>query len=132
APVVPYRPDARAPWRRGDAPLVELPIAVARALRVPLIGTSIVLLPPRVRERLLAGARGRQVFNLELHGIDLLAGDQDQIPAELVARQPDLRRPLADKWRALESTLAGLAVDYQFVTLAAAAAELTHRLEPAA
>jgi hypothetical protein len=44
-------------------------------------------------------------FNLELHGIDLADADADEIPPALVARQPDLRRPLAHKLAALDETL---------------------------
>src|SRR5262249_27068870 len=43
APADPYHPDPRAPWRRGDAALVELPIAVVPWIRVPVIGTSLLL-----------------------------------------------------------------------------------------
>jgi hypothetical protein len=43
-------------------------------------------------------------FNLELHGIDLIDAEADGIPAELVARQPDLRVPLAQKLSALAET----------------------------
>src|SRR5262249_31145865 len=49
APSQPYRPDLARPWRRGQAPLVELPVAVDPWLRVPLIGTSIILLPEGLR-----------------------------------------------------------------------------------
>ena len=63
-------------------------------------------------------------FNLELHGIDLIGADEDGIPAELVAQQPDLRVSLAHKLRALEATLDRLALDYRFVPLRDVAAEV--------
>src|SRR5207249_2733154 len=110
-------PDMAAPWRRGQAPLVELPVAVAPRSRVGAIGTSIVMLPARARVWLLESMRRRAFFNLELHGIDLIDAAQDGIPAALVARQPDLRRPLAEKQRALEATLDRLALDYEFLAL---------------
>ncbi len=40
APADPYRPDPRRPWRRGQATVVELPIAVTPVLRLPAIGTA--------------------------------------------------------------------------------------------
>jgi hypothetical protein len=61
--------------------------------------------------------RARPFFNLELHGIDLIDADSDGIPAELVARQPDLRAPLVAKQRAFEATLDRLAHDYEIVPL---------------
>jgi len=112
---------ARAPHRTGNG-LVELPIAVTPALRLPVIGTSLVTAPEWVRRRLVAGGLRSPFFNLELHGIDLCDADADEIPPALIARQPDLRRPLAHKLRALEATLTSArAAGVRFVTLAEAA-----------
>jgi hypothetical protein len=122
APAVPYRPAVGAPFRRGQAPLVELPIAVTPLGRTPVIGTSLLLAPDWLRTRWLDAMRRRRFFNLELHGIDLIDADLDGIPGELVTRQPDLRVPLARKQRALEATLDRLALDYQLVVLRDAAA----------
>jgi peptidoglycan/xylan/chitin deacetylase (PgdA/CDA1 family) len=125
APADPYRP-GKTPWRPGQAPLVELPIAVSPGLRLHAIGTSLVLLPTRLRAWLLESMRRRPFFNLELHGIDLIGADEDGIPAALVARQPDLRLPLVDKQRAFEATLDRLRPDYRFARLRDVAAEV-HR-----
>ena len=55
-------------------------------------------------------------------GIDLCDADADGIPADLVARQPDLRRPLAHKLAVFEETLsAARAAGARFATLAEAA-----------
>jgi len=105
APASPYRPSARAPWRRGRADIVELPVAVTPRMRMPAIGTSLLLAPEWLRRRLVAGMRRRGFFNLELHGIDLVDAEEDGIPGQLVARQPDLRLPLARKRAALEAVL---------------------------
>jgi peptidoglycan-N-acetylglucosamine deacetylase len=113
----PYRPDPSAPWRKGQGPVVELPIAVTRGLRLPAIGTNLLAAPGPVRVSLLDGMIGRPFFNLELHGIDLVDSDDDGIPSALVARQPDLRVPLVTKRRAFEATLDRLALDYDRVTL---------------
>lgn len=122
APRRPYRPDLRVPWRRGQASLVELPITVSPHLRVPVIGTYIVGAPDAVRVRLLESVRGESFFNFELHGIDLVGADEDGIPGELVARQPDLRVPLTDKLRRLDASLGRLALDFDFAPLGEVAA----------
>ena len=121
APVDPYRPSPAAPWRRGQASLVELPIAVTPGMRVPAIGTSLLLAPHWVRARMLEAMRRRRFFNLELHGIDLADADDDGIPGELVTREPAFRAPLERKLRALEATLDRLAADFDFITLREAA-----------
>jgi hypothetical protein len=124
APAEPYRPSPRSPFRRGDAALLELPIAVSPGLRLPAIGTSLLLAPTPVRERLVAAMRRRRLFNLELHGIDLIDAEDDGIPGELVARQPDLRRSLADKLAALEAVLGQIGESFEVVRLDAAAERL--------
>jgi hypothetical protein len=124
APLLPYRLDARAPWRRGQAPLVELPVAVSPRLRIPVIGTTLLGAPVAVRTRLLESMRARPFFNFELHGIDLVDADDDGIPMELVARQPDLRVPLEEKRRALAATLERLAPEFRFAPLREVASEV--------
>jgi hypothetical protein len=105
APADPYRPSPRAPWRRGQATLVELPIAVTPISRVPVIGTSVLLAPARLRRQLIRAMRRRPHFCFELHGIDLADADEDGIPGDLVARQPELRAPLSRKRAAFEAAL---------------------------
>ena len=125
APAEPYRPGALAVCartvdagraaggdrRRGCACRRSAPRCVARA-------------PTAVRARLLESMRRRGFFNLELHGIDFIGAEEDGIPAELVARQPDLRVSLVQKRRALEATLDRLAQDYRFLPLGEVAAEV--------
>jgi peptidoglycan/xylan/chitin deacetylase (PgdA/CDA1 family) len=135
APRLPYRPRAGAPYRSAAAPAAlpiwELPIAVTPWLGLPVIGTSLVAAPAPLRRHLVAAALARPFFNLELHGIDLADAAGDGFPAALVARQPDLRRPLAAKRAALEATLGEIrAAGARFCTLAEAAAELGSAAPP--
>lgn len=116
-PADPYRPDPELPWRRGQGPLVELPVAVMPWTRFPAIGTFIAVNPPALRRAMLAQMRRRPLFNLELHGIDLADAIADRIPTELAGRQPDLRVPYADKRRIFIQTFEELKLEYDFVTL---------------
>jgi hypothetical protein len=126
APTDPYRPSPRAPWRRGQAALVELPIAVTPWLRLPAIGTNLLIAPRVIRDRFVDAMLRRSFFNLELHGIDLADADADGIPGELVARQPDLRVPLAAKQAALGAILDRVCAHAEVVPLRAAA-DWAHR-----
>lgn len=105
APLEPYQPSARDPYRRGTQPLIEAPISVTPGLRLPVIGTSLITAPEWVRRRLVAAALRAPLFNLELHGIDLCDAEADGIPPGLIARQHDLRWPLQRKLAALDATL---------------------------
>ena len=124
APTDPYRPAMTAPWRRGQAPIVELPIAVTPWLRLPAIGTNLLVAPAPIRRRILDGMARRAFFNFELHGIDFADAEQDGIPGELVARQPDLRLPVATKLERLGAILDELAAHRRFVTLAEIATDV--------
>lgn len=128
APAAPYRPAMTAPWRRGQAPLVELPIAVTPWARLPAIGTSLLVAPAPLRAHLLAAMRRRPFWNLELHGIDFADAERDGIPGELVARQPDLRLPIADKLARLEALLDEIGRTWQFATLAEVARDAQREL----
>jgi hypothetical protein len=124
APAEPYRPAMTAPWRKGQAPLVELPVAVTPWARLPAIGTTLIVAPAPLRDRLLRAMITRELFNFELHGIDFADADKDGIPGELVARQPDLRVPIAEKLGRLEAILDELALHWSFRTLADVAADV--------
>jgi len=124
APAVPYRPAMAAPWRRGQAPLVELPVAVTPWARLPAIGTSLIVAPSPIRARLLAAMRRRDFFNFELHGIDFADADKDGIPGELVDRQPDLRVPIDEKLARLEAILDEIGRTWSFATLAEVAQDV--------
>jgi hypothetical protein len=117
----------QAPWRRGQAPLVELPIAVTPWARLPAIGTTLLVAPSRLRAFLMSAMTSRTLFNFELHGIDFADAEKDGIPGELVARQPDLRIPIDDKLARLDAMLDVLARTGDFVTLAEVAAEVQLR-----
>jgi hypothetical protein len=124
APAEPYRPSMTAPWRRGQAPMVELPVAVTPWMRVPAIGTSLLVAPAWMRSRLVAAMAKRDFFNLELHGIDFADAEKDGIPGELVERQPDLRIPVDEKLERLDRVLEDVAQRWQFQTLGEVAAEV--------
>lgn len=117
APMQPYRPAIDNPNRTGSAPLIELPVAVTKYLRLPAIGTSLLLSAP-LRHVLLAAMLRQPFFNLELHGIDLIDAQLDGIPSELVARQPDLQVPLWQKQKALVEILRFLTDHAQVLPLA--------------
>ncbi|HNI59739.1 MAG TPA: polysaccharide deacetylase, partial [Pseudomonadota bacterium] len=123
APTQPYRPSPHNPNRSGDAKIVELPVAVTPALRLPAIGTFLLLSKP-LRRVLLRGMTRQPFFNLELHGIDLIDAKLDGIPAELVAKQPDLQLPLWQKMAALGEILRFLQDHAAVVPLSDAAQQL--------
>ncbi len=124
----PYRPSLRSPWRTGDAPLVEIPITVTAYTRTPAIGTTLLLSPPWLQRQWISGLSKRRLWNLEFHGIDLADAEEDGIPGELVRRQPDLRKSLAEKVAVFGRVLDQMLDLFQFVPTRQAAAEAARRL----
>ena len=117
APAVPYRLGDR-PWRRGEG-LLEVPMSVTPwwTGRAPVIGTSLSLAGRRGGAALVRLLATRPVASIELHGLDLLDPVADGIEP-LVALQPDLRRPLAQRVAVLRDGVATLRRrGFRFVTL---------------
>jgi len=120
APRAPYHASPGRPYRPAKSHgLVEIPIAVTPLARLHVIGTSLILAPEWLRRRMVVASLTQSFFNLELHGIDLADAAADQLPPELVARQPDLRRSLAHKLIALDRTLQAAREVAESVTLSA-------------
>lgn len=126
APARPYRP-GRSWNRRGNRPLIELPIQVTPFLRLPVIGTSVGLAGPTLA-RLLAKSCSRERFvNLELHGMDLL--ERSDGLERLAPRQPELRTSLDRRLQSLSAFVETLqAAGFAFVRMSEAAEELRRTL----
>lgn len=105
APRVPYRPDARAPWRRGTMSLVEVPTSIG-ALRLPVWLTPVLATGPRLDPAWRALLRGTPAPQWLFHAADLLDFDREVSPS--LAYRPGLRRPLAQKEQLIGRALADL------------------------
>jgi hypothetical protein len=124
APADPYRMGRS--YRTRGAGLVELPVGVTRdfTLRLPYIGTNVVLWGEAGARLLTRMMLGRPLVNLVLHGMDLCDAQADGL-TPLAAHQPDLRRSALQKRAALTAAVELLRqAGYSFVTLAEAASEL--------
>lgn len=120
APTRPYRIGAPY-WRRGDG-LLELPIQVTRAMRLPYIGTTVMTAGATGARALTSMVVGEPLVNLELHGVDLL-DDRDEGLASLATSQRDLRVSVERKKASLAAVVERLrASGYAFVTMDEAAA----------
>ena len=118
APTKPYHV-GHPYWRRG-AGVLELPIQVTPGLRLPFIGTSLALLGPERARWFTRMLSGRELVNLELHGIDLL--DEKDHQSTLAPHQFDLRISVERKRATFVAVVEALrALGYSFVRLDEAA-----------
>lgn len=125
-PLKPYRADPQNPWKPHPEGLLELPMTAMPYLRVPIIGTSWSLLPKAIRPSLLDFTLSRlPFFHFELHAIDLLDATDPGITPELVAKQPDLRRPWFEKIDGLRRLAVGLSMNRPVLTLSDIAKSLS-------
>lgn len=116
-PTQPYRPQHRAWWKRGQRPLLEIPMFVTRGPRLPIIGTSLGL-AGRHAARLVRAGLPAQCVSLELHGIDFL--DVSDGVQDLKGHQPELAKPLAVREQAYDAAIGALRdAGHVFVTLPA-------------
>jgi hypothetical protein len=124
APRAPYRPSREDPYRRGSLPILELPVTTGLG-GFPLIGTFVATWPAALLSVAAATTRRLPLFNLELHGVDLL--DASDASPELARRQRDLRVPAARKIERIEAFVRALD-GRRWVTLASAAEQLAPRM----
>ena len=101
APLQPYRPRVGGTrpmfWKRGDAPILEIPMTVIPGVRFPVIGTSLHVLRESgfdTAYKLLR--RTHPMLNLEFHAIDFMDSHDPGMGA-LVKYQPDLNVPWETK-----------------------------------
>lgn len=127
APRVPYRPSSKNPYSRGSSRVVELPMSVSPWARVPFIGTFATTLPWAVVEATFRRLRHDELFNFELHAVDVL-DVSDGIAPQLAAQQRDLRVPVAKKLKRLSTLFSWLTEDREAVTLEQAARRLSPSL----
>jgi hypothetical protein len=120
APRGPYRPEVARPWRTGAAALIELPVSVTPVLRLPFIGSFVVLSPELLLRAAYASLARGSFISLELHAVDLL-GPEDGLPETFRRLQPDLGLPLQRKMDRLRNVLGWLGRDFRCLPLAEAA-----------
>jgi hypothetical protein len=123
APTFPYRPALTNPYASGDAPLFELPIAVAPVTRLPFIGTFAVMAPWNLVRMTFGSMEALPLFNFELHAIDVV-DVSDGAPEELAGQQRDLRVPVREKLHRLSKLFRWLKDRSDCVTLREAAGRL--------
>lgn len=121
APIRPYRASAAHPWRRGKD-LWQIPMAVVPGVRLPVIGTTLTLMGPRIASVLMPVLRlaHPRLLNLELHAIDFVDHSDSPALSALSAQQIDLRTSAARKIGTLRTVFRELARGGTFRTLASA------------
>jgi peptidoglycan/xylan/chitin deacetylase (PgdA/CDA1 family) len=87
-----------------ESGLWEFPMSVSPTLRWPLIGTMVLAGPEPARRLAHAQASTLAWLHLELHGIDLLDADEDDLRA-LSRREVTLRTPMAVRRSRLQELL---------------------------
>lgn len=114
APTRPYR--IGKPYHRVGDGLVELPIQVTRGLRLPYIGTALIVAGELGARALTELVVGEPFINLELHAIDWL--DLDDGLALLRGHQPDVAVPIGEKRHIFQTVVKRLRrAGYRFVRL---------------
>ncbi len=118
APIAPYRPDVDAPWNRGSAALIEIPMCLTPTLRFPVIGTSLHLLGKTGFDAALGGLQKTYdtILNLEFHAIDFMDADDTGV-GDLVGLQPDLKVPWHQKRELYSYVFGRLRERYVFSTM---------------
>ena len=108
APTQPFRP-GKNPHEPGDRSYVELPVAVAPPLRLPVVGAALLLAPQWLRHHMLRALEDMEVVVVNFHTMDFVDLEEAPLPAAIAARQPEIRRPIAEREKILRQWLRELA-----------------------
>jgi hypothetical protein len=96
-------------------------------MQLPYIGTSLVVGGERISEQLTKQMLGRELINLELHGLDAADAVDDGLEA-LAPHRADLKPRGADKLRSLSTAIQTIrGAGYELVTLREAAHRFSSR-----
>ena len=113
-PVAAKRPNTLPP---PSEDLWELPMTVVPGIRLPFIGTSVLMYPRWVMSSVTSILTKTQPFiNFELHGIDIM-DPHDPGTEKLLAHQPDLRVSLQEKESRFHQVFQQIAKTHRFCTL---------------
>ncbi len=123
-PKMPYHPDLQKPWRKGDSNILELPIT--SMLSIPLTGSVLAMAGPNLTGLLAAGASRNEFVNLELHGVDLMDIEADNLDPALCV-QRDLSIPWQRKALAIYNFVDSLRKTHEIMTLQQAAKDFGSR-----
>lgn len=118
APTSPYRPSVK-PYARGNRRLLELPIAVSTAARLPLTAAALVLAPRALRRTMMRSLAARDVVVVNFHAMDLAVADE--LPGAIARHQPELRISIDERLERLRESLGSLLHDREPMTCAAVA-----------
>ncbi len=113
----PHR-ETKASHQTGDSNILwELPMSVLPGVRLPMIGTSLLMYPRWMLGSFVRGmARTHSFLNLELHGIDIM-DPNDPGAQRLLPHQPDLRISLEEKFDRFHTTFGLLSRTHTFLPL---------------
>jgi len=112
APIYPYLPHRRFPWRRAPKrSIVEIPTTVTPIARIPFYST-LMLNGPMLFDSCLKLMRGRPC-NFVFHAVDLMKPDELD---PRVLRHPGTSLALGRKWRLCVLFIERLKAKYRLVT----------------
>ena len=115
APLYPYLPDKDNPYRRGDMPLLEIPVSTIPVLKIPFHFSFINIVGPflYLTGRFLSKVTDFKFLNYAFHAVDIL--DMTNTPKALHSR-PGIKKKSRDKIRAMNEILRDIRENYSIMT----------------
>ena len=119
APLKPYRPNRRSPWRSGGmGDLVELPLSAVPWSRLPFYGTWLHTTGKKVFDKALSSIRrSGGLLNFHFHAVELLDLNDPGVDPRFKVH-PGLATPLAERRALIADVIRNFKSAYQLVTLA--------------
>lgn len=117
APIHPYFPDSKLPWRQGNRQMLEIPIGVVPHVRLPFLGTFLFGTGWSLFQYSFNWiVRQQHAFTYALHPIELLGIHEDGLDPR-IRRQPGMHLSLSRKFELYEKIIANFLNHYELVTM---------------
>ncbi|HPF38524.1 MAG TPA: polysaccharide deacetylase family protein [Phycisphaerae bacterium] len=119
APLSPYRPSRRSPWRAGgNGDLVEMPLTAVPWTRLPFYGTWLHTTGKKMFDKALRNIRrAGTLLNFHFHAVELLDLNDPGVDPRFRVH-PGLATPLEERRALIEEVILEFKSAYDLVTLA--------------
>lgn len=126
APLKPYRPNHKSPWRSGGSGrLLELPLSAVPMTRMPFYGTWLHTTGKKVFDNALKRIRrSGGLLNFHFHAVELLDLNDPGVDPRFRVH-PGLAHPLEERRALIEQVIREFKAAYELVTLAELAERTT-------
>ena len=115
SPRLPYKPNIRYLYKKGNSNIIELPLTVTPFCRLPFYGTSVMAFGERYFDIAFGMVKKVPFINYTFHAFEMANKDSDDIDGRLF-RHPGVKKPFNEKYNLCKMVLAKISENFHIIT----------------